>query len=52
VNQEGSGKGSVPVPKGVEGIAFAVLTTFSQGLNETQLTSFGTLAGPAEVALS
>lgn len=44
--------GSVPVPEGIRGVAFAVLTTFSGGLNETQLAQFGTLAGPAEVLLS
>lgn len=43
---------TVPVPKGAAGAAFAVLTTFSGGLNETQLTQFGSLAGPAEVVLS
>ncbi|KAI9664200.1 MAG: hypothetical protein M1831_002379 [Alyxoria varia] len=40
---------TVPLPEGVEGVAFAVLTTFEGGLNATQLSEFGTLAGPAEV---
>ena len=44
--------GTVPVPEGVSGVAFAVLTTFAGGLNTTQLSQFGTLAGPAEVVLS
>jgi len=49
----GTGCGTVPVPAApVGGVAFAVLTTFSGGLNSTELTSFGTLAGPAEVVLS
>ncbi|KAL9584605.1 MAG: hypothetical protein Q9212_002010 [Teloschistes hypoglaucus] len=43
---------TVPVPKDTAGAAFAVLTTFSGGLNETQLTQFGSLAGPAEFVLS
>lgn len=48
----GDGCGTVPTPKApVAGAAFAALTTFSGGLNETQLTDFGTLAGPAEVML-
>lgn len=51
VSKSASG-GSVPVPEGISGVAFAVLTTFSGGLNETQLAQFGTLAGPAEVVLS
>ena len=52
VTTTGTGTGSVPLPPGVAGVAFAVLTTFSSGLDENQLTSFGTLAGPAEVVLS
>ena len=44
----------IPVPEGAAGAAFAVLTTFSgdAALSEDQLTSYGTLAGPAEVILS
>ncbi|MCJ1410843.1 hypothetical protein MMC19_004929 [Ptychographa xylographoides] len=52
VTMVGEGMGTVPVPAGVGGVAFAVLTTFSGGLNETELTSFGTLAGPAEIVLA
>ncbi|MCJ1310171.1 hypothetical protein MMC25_003832 [Agyrium rufum] len=52
VTKTGTGTGTVPVPSGVAGVAFAVLTTFSGGLTEAQLTSFGTLAGPAEVVAS
>ncbi|KAL8730732.1 MAG: hypothetical protein Q9181_004570 [Wetmoreana brouardii] len=48
----GNDQVTVPVPEGAGNAAFAVLTTFSGGLNETQLTEFGTLAGPAEVVLS
>ncbi|KAL8650582.1 MAG: hypothetical protein Q9226_005087 [Calogaya cf. arnoldii] len=48
----GSGCVTAPVPQGAGGAAFAVLTTFSGGLNEKQLTEFGALAGPAEVVLS
>jgi len=44
--------GGVSVPEGISGVVFAVLTTFSGGLNETQLAQFGTLAGPAEMVLS
>ena len=52
VTKTGTGAGTVPVPEGVSGVAFAVLTTFSNGLDEQQLNDFGTLAGPAEVVLS
>ena len=52
VTVTGTGTGTVSVPDGVEGVAFAVLTTFSGGLNTTELTSSGTLAGPAEVVLA
>ena len=44
--------GTAVVPVGVEGVAFAVLTTFSGGLDTAQLTQFGTLAGPVEVVFS
>ena len=47
-----AGTGSVPVPAGVTGAAFACLTTFSGGLTLNDLSSFGTLAGPAELVLS
>lgn len=52
VTKTGTGSGTVAVPKNVTGVAFAALTTFSGGLTELQLSSFGTLAGPAEVVLS
>jgi len=52
VTSTGTGTGSVPLPKGVEGFAFAVLTTFDGGLTAAQLAQFGTLAGPAELALA
>lgn len=50
----GTGCATIPVPKGAAGAAFAVLTTFTtaDALTEDQLSSFGTLAGPAEVILS
>lgn len=48
----GTGCVTAPVPKGAAGVAFAVLTTFSGGLNENQLTEYGALAGPAEVVIS
>lgn len=48
----GTGCVNVPVPTGLGNAAFAVLTTFSGGLNEDQVSQFGTLAGPAEVILS
>jgi len=48
----GTGSGTVALPEGLGNIAFAVLTTFSGGLTEAQLTQFGTLAGPCEVPLS
>lgn len=49
----GTGCATIPVPEGA-GAAFAVLTTFptADALTEDQLSSFGTLAGPAEVILS
>lgn len=46
------GTGSVPLPEGVTGAAFAALTTFSGGLTLNDLSQFGTLAGPAEVLAS
>ena len=50
----GNNCAQIPVPQGAAGAAFAVLTTFAgaDNLSENQLTSFGTLAGPAEVILS
>lgn len=48
----GTGCANVNVPEGLGGAAFAVLTTFSGGLNEDQVSQFGALAGPAEVILS
>ncbi|KAI4158975.1 MAG: hypothetical protein LQ342_006948 [Letrouitia transgressa] len=48
----GSGCVTAPVPEGVAGVAFAVLSTFSGGLNEDQLTKYGALTRPAEVVLS
>ena len=50
----GTNCAQIPVPEGAAGAAFAVLTTFSgqEALSEDQLTTFGTLAGPAEVVLS
>lgn len=52
VTKTGNDSGSVPVPAGFGGIAFACLTTFGGGLTLDQLTSFGTLDGPVEVLLS
>ena len=45
---------TIPVPEGAAGAAFAILTTFdgAAALSEDQLSSFGTLAGPAEIILS
>lgn len=43
--------GSITVPEGVAGIAFAALTTFGSGVDLNGLTAFGTLAGPVEVVL-
>lgn len=50
----GTGCATIPVPEGASGAAFAVLTTFptADALTEDQLSSFGALAGPAEVILS
>lgn len=48
----GVGCVTAPVPEGAMGVAFAVLSTFNGGLDGTQLSEFGTLAGPAEVVLS
>lgn len=47
-----AGTGSVPLPEGVAGAAFAALTTFSGGLDLTALSQYGTLAGPAEIIVS
>ncbi|KAL6713741.1 hypothetical protein ACLMJK_008233 [Lecanora helva] len=47
----GANCAQIPVPEGAAGVAFAVLTT-SCGDTEDQLSSSGTLAGPAEVVLS
>ncbi|KAI9689280.1 MAG: hypothetical protein M1820_010164 [Bogoriella megaspora] len=52
VTSTGTGTGNVQVPQNVNGTAFAALTTFSGGLSLNDLSSFGTLAGPAEVVLS
>ena len=51
-NSCGTGCATVPLPNGLGGVAVAVLTTFSGDLTEDQLTSFGTLAGPAAVVIS
>lgn len=50
----GTNCAQIPVPEGAAGAAFAILTTFSPAaaLTEDQLTTFGALAGPAEVVLS
>ena len=52
VTKTGTGTGTVAVPDAIGGIAFAVLSTFSGGLSAMDLSLFGTLAGPAEVALA
>ncbi|MCJ1367455.1 hypothetical protein MMC16_006588 [Acarospora aff. strigata] len=52
VNKVNERSGTVPLPSGLGNIAFAVLTTFSGGLTQEQLTTFGTLAGPTEVPIS
>lgn len=41
----GAGSATVALPSGIAGVAFAGLSTFSGGLNMTQLSNFGTLAG-------
>lgn len=50
----GTGCATIPLPAGLAGVAFAVLTTFptADALTEDQLSQFGTLAGPAEVVIS
>jgi len=52
VTMTGTGTGTIPVPQGVSGAAFAVLTTFSGGLDLDALTAYGSLAGPAEIIVS
>ena len=54
LTKTGNGEGTIPVPEGAAGAAFAVLTTFGPdaALSEDQLTEFGALAGPAEIILS
>lgn len=49
---DGTGDATVALPPGLGNAAFAVLTTFSGGLDEDQITEFGTLAGPAEIIIS
>ena len=48
----GTGCVTVPLPNGLGNVAFAVLSTFSGGLNLEQLTAFGSLTRPAEVVIS
>ena len=48
----GTGCVNVDLPAGLGSAVFAVLTTFSGGLNEDQITDFGALAGPAEIIVS
>lgn len=52
ITMTGTGAGTVALPDGLGNAVFAVLTTFSGGLNETQLAQFGTLAGPQEIVVS
>lgn len=48
----GSMAGSFVLPGGLDGTFFAVLTTFSGGVNTTVLTTTGTLAGPVVFAVN
>lgn len=52
LTRTGTSSGSITIPAGQNGTFFGVLTTFSGGLNTTQLTATGTLAGPAVFAIS
>lgn len=52
VTMTGAASGTVPVPSGVAGSVFVCLTTFSGGLTLTDLTNYGTLAGPMEILIS
>lgn len=47
----GSMAGSAQVPSSLDGTLFVVLTTFSGGLNATELAATGTLAGPTVFAI-
>ncbi|KKY22686.1 putative sexual development protein [Phaeomoniella chlamydospora] len=50
VNTTATGKGTTYIPRGMNGVAFAVLT--SQVFENVNDLAFGTIAGPAFVALS
>lgn len=51
LTRSGANAGSIKVPTGQNGTYFAVLTSFSGGLNTTELTATGTLAGPQVFAI-
>lgn len=52
LTKSGDTAGSATLPADMMGTFFAVLTTFSGGVNTTTLTSTGTLAGPVVFAVN
>lgn len=52
LTQSSATSGSITVPSTVNGTIFAVLTSVSGGMNTTELTSTGTLAGPVVFAVN
>jgi len=43
---------SVAIPAGLENVAYAVLTSYSGGLNSTELQMYGSLTAPVEIVVS
>jgi hypothetical protein len=48
----GQGQGTVQLPEGLSGVMYAALTASSGDLTYHELTTTGTLAGPAQLVLS
>ncbi|KAK6000092.1 hypothetical protein QM012_004080 [Aureobasidium pullulans] len=52
VQMTGQGQGTVELPEGLSGVVYAALTASSGDLTYHELTTTGTLAGPAQLVLS
>ncbi|KAI4763154.1 hypothetical protein E4T52_04782 [Aureobasidium sp. EXF-3400] len=52
VQTTGQGQGTVQLPEGLSGVVYAALTASSGDLTYHELTTTGTLAGPAQLVLS
>jgi hypothetical protein len=52
VQTTGQGQGTVQLPEGLSGVVYAALTGSSGDLTYHELTTTGTLAGPAQLVLS